>query len=166
MKRSFLCFALMACLAAASHGQALPVPGHWEKVDSLSPGTGLTLIMKSGDRIDGPYAGGDPEALHLRRDDGSLLSVPRIAVRRIVAAQKTDDRLLNGTLTGTAIGFGAGFLLSAAYNAKETASGPIWDGEAVGTYVGFGILGAGVGALTGALCDKAVKQEVVLYQAP
>lgn len=63
------------------------------------------------------------------------------------------DSLANGTLTGAGVGFGAGFLGLAAFNAKETDSGPVWDREAVGYYTAAGLLGAGIGAGLGALVD-------------
>lgn len=63
------------------------------------------------------------------------------------------DSLRNGTLIGAGIGFAAGFLAHAAWNAHETASGPVWDRDAVGYYAGSGLIGAGIGAGIGALVD-------------
>jgi hypothetical protein len=63
------------------------------------------------------------------------------------------DPLLNGMLIGGAIGFGVGFLGMAAYNARETASGPIWDAEALGIYTSAGLLGAAIGAGFGLVVD-------------
>lgn len=67
------------------------------------------------------------------------------------------DSLLNGTLIGAAVGFGAGYLTMAAINAKATDSGPIWDHEARGYYTMAGIMGAGIGAGLGALIDALHK---------
>lgn len=63
------------------------------------------------------------------------------------------DPLLNGVLIGAGVGFAGGFLGLTAFNAKETASGPIWDREALGYYTAAGVLGAAVGAGAGALID-------------
>jgi len=63
------------------------------------------------------------------------------------------DSVLNGLLVGAGVGFGTGFLGMAAFNARETASGPIWDGEALGIYTSVGLLGAGIGAGIGAAID-------------
>ena len=63
------------------------------------------------------------------------------------------DSLLNGTLIGAAIGFGAGYLTMAAVNAEATDSGPIWDRDARGYYTMAGVIGAGIGAGVGALVD-------------
>ena len=69
------------------------------------------------------------------------------------------DSLLNGTLIGAGVGFATGFVGLAAFNAKETATGPIWDGEAIGSYVSAGFLGAAIGAGLGAVIDLARKDQ-------
>jgi hypothetical protein len=69
------------------------------------------------------------------------------------AARPARDSLLNGTLIGAAVGFGAGFATLAIANTNATDSGPVWDGESVGYYIGAGIIGAGIGAGIGALVD-------------
>jgi hypothetical protein len=51
----------------------------------------------------------------------------------------------------------------AAFNAKQTASGPIWDTESRGIYISAGLVGAGIGALTGAVIDGLKKESLVLY---
>jgi hypothetical protein len=63
------------------------------------------------------------------------------------------DSLRNGLLIGAGVGFAAGFLTLAAVNAAKTASGPIWDGEALGYYTSAGLAGAAVGAGLGAVVD-------------
>ena len=73
------------------------------------------------------------------------------------AAPPAKDSLLNGTLIGAAVGFGAGYLTMAAVNAKATDSGPIWDQDARGYYTMAGIIGAGIGAGIGALVDALRK---------
>ena len=95
---------------------------------------------------------------------GALLRIPKKDVDRIETVEEVRDSRRNGVLIGAATGFAAGFLGLAAFNAHETASGPIWDGEAVGYYVSAGILGMGVGALTGYGIDAAVQSGEVLYQ--
>jgi len=65
------------------------------------------------------------------------------------------DRLADGALLGAVVGFAGGFLGLAAYNAAETASGPIWDAEAIGIYTSVGVLGAGIGAGLGLAIDAA-----------
>jgi hypothetical protein len=63
------------------------------------------------------------------------------------------DSLVNGVLIGAGIGFAGGFLGMAAVNAAKTASGPLWDGEAIAIYSSAGLLGAAAGAGLGALVD-------------
>lgn len=65
----------------------------------------------------------------------------------------TRDSLMNGVLIGSGAGFAGGFFGLAGFNARETASGPIWDREAIGYYTAAGLLGAVVGAGAGALID-------------
>jgi F0F1-type ATP synthase assembly protein I len=85
----------------------------------------------------------------------ALIPGPSEADERRAVAQPAParDSLLNGALIGAGVGFGAGFLGLAAFNAKETDSGPIWDAEAIGFYTTAGVLGAVVGAGIGALVD-------------
>jgi hypothetical protein len=86
----------------------------------------------------------------------ALLPSPSLADERRPAAQPAPaarDSLLNGALIGAGVGFGVGFLGLAAVNALETASGPIWDAEAIGIYTSAGLLGAVVGAGIGVLVD-------------
>lgn len=70
---------------------------------------------------------------------------------------KNSDPLWNGALIGSGVGFASGFLGMAAFNAKATATGPIWYDEAVMGYTAAGILGAGIGAGVGAIIDAVRK---------
>jgi hypothetical protein len=96
-----------------------------------------------------------------------VAAVPVSADRaRIAAAQAAPrDSLRNGVLIGAAVGFGTGFLTMAAVNAAKTASGPIWDGEALGLYTTAGIAGAAVGAGLGAVVD-ALQRHVTGTRQP
>lgn len=78
---------------------------------------------------------------------------------------RASDPLWNGVLIGTGVGFAGGFLGLAAFNAKATATGPIWYDEAVMTYTAAGILGAGIGAGVGAVID-AVRRPSVTRSSP
>jgi hypothetical protein len=82
---------------------------------------------------------------------------PTAAPGSSLTRQAAGDSLRNGTFVGMGVGFAAGFFGLAAYNAKETASGPIWDGEALGYYTTAGLLGAGIGAGVGAMIDALNK---------
>jgi hypothetical protein len=72
----------------------------------------------------------------------------------------------NGVLLGAGLGFGTGFLGLAAVNAHQTASGPIWDRGSVGYYISAGLIGAGIGALTGAAVDAGRKDTDILFFRP
>lgn len=73
---------------------------------------------------------------------------------------KNSDPLWNGVLIGSGVGFASGFFGMAAFNAKATATGPIWYDEAVMGYTAAGILGAGIGAGVGALIDAVRRSPV------
>jgi hypothetical protein len=76
----------------------------------------------------------------------------------VVQSAPTRDSLRNGVVIGAGVGFAAGFLTLAAVNAAKTASGPIWDGEALGIYTSAGLAGAAVGAGLGAVVDALHRQ--------
>ena len=103
---------------------------------------------------------GVPRAVHGQephRTQPSVASAPLHLASQAPPANRPDS-LVNGTLTGAAVGFGAGFLIFATVNARATDSGPVWSDENVGYYTGAGIIGAGVGALIGALTDASIRR--------
>jgi hypothetical protein len=110
----------------------------------------LLLVIGLGALLPARVAA-QPAAPALAREPLSIVEQARLAARP--AGQSNPDPLWNGTVIGMTVGFAAGFLTLAAYNAKETASGPIWDAEAIGYYTGAGLIGAGIGAGMGALID-------------
>jgi hypothetical protein len=140
------------------------VPGRWEKVDGLPRGSAIIVTLTSGFRAEYAFAESTPELLVLTNDDAIEVRVAKPDVRTV--ARQRQDRLRNGVLTGAGVGFGAAFLSLAAFNAKQTASGPIWDREAIGYYTAAGLVGAGIGALVGALIDARRKELEVLYSRP
>lgn len=145
--------------------QAGVVPGRWEKVERLDAGTPVVLVLKTADRIEGEYHGLNPESLRVVSVQGHELELPRETVQKVLRGEKVRDSLRNGTLMGAAIGFGAGFASAYLYALSVTASGPVFYKEAVSHYVAVGLIGGGIGALTGALVDAAQKTAEVLYQS-
>jgi hypothetical protein len=101
----------------------------------------------------------------IRDIGGTERILARTEILTIVSAAKIRGKKMKGALIGSAVGFGAGFIGLAALNAHKTASGPIWDGEAVGYYAGAGIGVAAVGAVVGAMISSIHKHQEILFKA-
>ncbi len=142
------------------------IPGRWDKVDRLETGTPIVIVLKSGETLEARFSATKPDSLVFKAIDGTERQVPKAEVEKVTRAEKTRDSLTNGLLIGSAVGFAVGFGGLAIFNAHETASGPIWDGEAVSYYAGAGLLGGLIGALAGMGIDSAVKTQEELYRAP
>lgn len=156
---------VFAVLFSGSLGAGV-VPGRWEKVDALDEGTPMLVLLHSGERLRVTLVRSDADSLMLLTEDGIPLLLPKPQVKRITGVEAIRDRLHDGTLIGLAAGFAAGFVGLAAYNAHVTAGGPIWDGEALGYYAGAGLLGAGIGALAGAVIDASARSPEEYYRSP
>jgi len=162
--RQFTAVALLFLLTLSRVAAAQVIPGRWEKVDALPRGTSIIVTLTSGDRAQYTFAASSSDLLTLLNEDSKEIRFAKSDVRAVERRQS--DRVRNGTLIGAGVGFGTGFFALAAFNAKQTASGPIWDREAVGYYVAAGLVGAGIGALTGALIDAGRKDREILYSRP
>ena len=160
----FVAFSLLCLLTFARNAHAQVISGRWDRVDALTRGSPITVTVASGDRAEYMFVTSSTELLTVINDNGRELRIAKADVRTVERTVR--DRLRNGTLTGAGVGFGAGFFALAAFNNKQTASGPIWDRESVGYYVVAGLIGAGIGALTGAAIDASHKTTEVLYFRP
>lgn len=152
---------VLSVLLCATPVIAQPVSSEWQPVDRLRPGTPVTIILKTGERVEAPLETTTDTALRVTLRQGDELSIAKSDVLMVTARPR--DSLRNGTLIGAGVGFGLGFLGHAAFNAKATASGPIWDGEAVGYYAGTGLLAASIGAAIGAVIDVARRKTEIVY---
>jgi hypothetical protein len=155
---------LVVLLAVPFVGAAQAIPGRWEKVDALTRGSSITVTLTTGSRAQYAFVSSSPDLLVLANEDGKEIQFAKSDVRTIERVR--GDRVRNGVLIGTGVGFGAGFLALAGFNAKQTASGPIWEGEAVAQYIAAGLVGAGIGALTGAAIDASRKEREIIYSRP
>ena len=159
MKR--LVCAVLCVFVGQLFAVAQVIPGRWDKVDALARGSQITVTLAGGDRTDNAFIRSDADVLVLLNGSGSEIRLAKSDVQTVT--QRTQDPVRNGVLIGAATGFGVGFLGLAAFNAKETASGPIWDGESVGIYTSAGLVGAGIGALTGLIVDAGRSTTQLLY---
>lgn len=157
--------AFAALLLAAVQAHADAIPGRWDKVDALQGGTPIVVTLKSGDRLEAAFRHIRPAEIVLQDEQGVERAVPKEAVLKVESGKEVRDRLRNGAIIGAVVGSGAAVLALAGYAARETASGPIWGGEATGYYLGAALVGAGVGALSGMAIDAAGRSREVLYRA-
>jgi hypothetical protein len=141
--------------------QAQVMRGRWEKVASLTQRAKINITLTTGQMFETEFKELLSDALIVNAPSGEL-RIARSDVLTIVRPGR--DPLRNGALIGTGVGFGAGFLSLAAFNAKATASGPIWDQEAIGYYLTAGLIGAGIGLATGSGLDAVRKKGEVLYR--
>src|SRR5262245_19102015 len=129
----FVVILFVGLLTASPVAAAQVIPGRWEKVDVLPRGESITVTLASGHRGEYKFIGSDPLVLIVTSMNGNETRMAKADVQTIV--RQRHDPIRNGVLIGTGVGFACGFLALAAFNAKATATGPIWDRENVGYYV-------------------------------
>jgi hypothetical protein len=134
------------------------IPGTWDRVEALRPGSPLVVTLKSGDRIEGAFKALRLEMLDLTDPAGTELSVRRSEVGRIVA-RGARDNLTNGALSGAGIGLAAALAILAVVGSGDGYVLPSakW---------GAPLLLSSVGGLVGAAIDRAHDSEQLLYIAP
>ena len=165
MKSRAIAIALVSLFFPLSSLSAGIMPGRWEKVAALNPETEIMITLKSGERTESFFVSLGSDNVVIREVTGTVRVLPKTEVLSIITAKKVPDRKLNGVFIGAGVGFGAGFFGLAAWNARATASGPIWDGECLGYYTGAGLIMAAIGAVVGAVIDAVHKDQEVLYMA-
>jgi hypothetical protein len=117
-------------------------PGNWAKVESLIPGTEISVQLTSGDRIQGEFLGLEADAIRLNVGYRES-AYPRPSVVEIQMPGVKDSNK-NGTLIGMGIGAGCAAILAAAsYDKNDPYKNLGWVGiplfAGVGALVGYGI---------------------------
>ncbi len=164
--RSVVC---KTCLLVLFHSVLLHadvIPGRWEKVEAQAPGTGLTGIMKSGDRFDCTFEEVQMDTLVVETGAGER-RVPKVDIQRLETSEPVRDPAKDGTLKGAAIGAIAGgvfFGIVGGAIGDRAGAGRRIAGALVAGAVGAGI-GAGGGAALGFAVDYWHKAPEVLYVA-
>jgi hypothetical protein len=153
--------AILGLLIAYPLPAAQIVPGRWDRVEALPRGAVILVTLTSGDQTENSFVASDPEVLILTNSSGTEIRVAKADILRV--ARQLRDPVRNGVLVGTGAGFGAGFFALAAFNAKQTATGPLWEGEALAQYIGAGLVGAGIGALAGLAIDAGRRTTEIVY---
>lgn len=134
------------------------VPGNWDRVDALQPGSSVMVTLERGDRVQGEFRALDRDMLVVADRAGRELQVPRSDVCTIVALG-VKDNLGNGTLIGAGTGLAAALTILAVLGSEHGYVLPSakW---------GAPLLLAGIGGLIGVLVDRAHEGKEVLYMAP
>jgi hypothetical protein len=163
-KRIITSFASL--LLVASNLWAEVIPGRWEKVDGLKPGTIIIIKLKGGDRMECSFQTTSPSDIAFLDENEVKRKLPKSGVQQIESTEKVGDRLRNGAWIGAGVGAATGMLSWYAYANSVTASGPLWGEEGTGFFLAAGLVGAGIGAIAGTAVDAAIKGNEVLYKAP
>jgi hypothetical protein len=133
-----------------------PVAGSWEGVKAIPPGDEMVVNLRNGQTLKGRLVTVSDTVLTIDHEQratdisrGDLLRIYRLTAK---SAKKS-------TLIGLSIGAGVG-LASSGINA---ANHPIENGEyALGILIS-GMIGAGIGSLTGYIIGSR-KQRVLIYE--
>jgi hypothetical protein len=157
---------IVLCILAAAPLRGQTPPGRWEKVEMLQPGTGVSVRMKTGDRLNGAFSGINQDALEIIDDGAQARKLPKSVIQAVEKLSKKPDRLCNGTLIGALVGVAGGIAGMVAFGNAKT-NGPVhWgDEEGPGYLVGAALAGGAIGAATGAIVDASIKHPEVLYKA-
>ena len=155
---------LLAALLATSL-QAGVIPGRWDKVDSLDLPVDVIVLLKEGKRVEGSLTVRTEESLLIQTSRRDTLTLQRRTIRRVMKAERTPDSTRNGTLIGTGVGFGIGFGTMVAVEKSVTASSFELAEENLSLAILGGLIGAGVGAVSGWAIDRHEPTHEVLYKA-
>jgi len=167
MVRTVVCKTCFLVLFHSVLVHADVIPGRWEKVEAQAPGTGLTVVMKSGDRFDCTFEEVQMDTLVVETGAGER-RVPKVDIQRLETSEPVRDPAKDGTLKGAAIGAIAGgvFFGIVGGGIRGPRDGA---GRAIARALVIGAVGAGIGAGGGAALGFAVdywhKAPEVLYVA-
>jgi len=156
---------LTICIFAAAPLQGQVLPGRWEKIEQLQPGTVIIITLKTGERVEGTFKSINQDAVCVSEGGAQEREIHKSLVQRIETAGKVPDRLRNGTLIGLLIGAASGIAAIVALIYAKTDGPVYWDEDGAGYVISGALVGGGIGAATGAIVDASIKRPDVLYQA-
>jgi len=152
-------------MMSAAVGAADVIPGRWERVEALAPGTELLVSLRGGERLEGVLARMGPGELTISDTAGRERILPRTAVLKIQTAAVVHDRLCNGSLIGSLAGAAAGVAAMIGF-ANAVTHGPVhWDEDGPAYLAAAALAGGGIGAATGALIDARFARHELLFRA-
>jgi len=154
-------FALLAFAAPASAQGVPEAQPHFLGTPAFAnmvKGKTVRVTMSDGTRHEGRILGQTPTELKIGRDLWTTVPLDRIET-----VEEVSRGVQKGVLKGALIGFGSGFGLGTAVLLS------CWGDECAASLLpalGFGALGAGIGAGLGALAGHSHHGSGVIYQAP
>ena len=152
------------CLTAVA-SRAEVVVGRWDKIEITKPGTAVVVNVQGGERLECTFDRVGKEEILFYEFNGKERRLPKSAILKIETAAVVHDRLRNGILIGTLIG-AAGGITTVVAGISHATNGPVyWDEDAGAYLVGGALVGAGIGAATGAIVDASINHREVLYRA-
>ncbi len=147
--------------AADARAQAPTGSEAWSAIEALPAGTSLLIDLSSGPRLRGTLAASGADALTVMLSSGEQRAVAKSAIDRI-RGEGRKDGLSNGIGYGALAGAGT---IAAFFVWAYSTCGDGCDAPAVHEIVpGAMAMGAGIGAVTGLLIDKAIRQRPILYR--
>ena len=157
--RNLILVLVLGCLTSiALHGGV--VPGRWEKLDSLEPGSKILLTSQAGDTVLYTFQSADSTSIKVRDSDGRMRVIPKSHVTRVI---RRNSRSSKRAWIGTAIGAGSGFALG-ALSARGTDETPFARWEVAG--ISLGALGALTGFTIGYFTTENPPDDLVYERAP
>jgi len=149
------------CCAADVRAQAPAGSEGWSAIEALPAGTSLLIDLSSGPPLRGTLAASGADALTVMLSTGEQRALAKSTIDRIRSGEARKDGVGNGIAYGALAGAGtiAGFFVWA----YKTCGG--CDAPAVHEIVPPAMaMGAGIGAVTGFLIDRAIRHRAVLYR--
>jgi len=130
------------------------IPGRWDKVANLVPGTPIVVEMQSGDSIRGTFVSTTDESLAIDSETKNRMTVPKSAVSRVLEERKGKRQTLLGAVIGAGGGVATGLAISASFDETFFARADL-----------MALTCGAIGALTGALIGNSIggddRQEVI-----
>jgi hypothetical protein len=133
------------------------IPGNWEAVEGLRPGTLIVVTLNNGGRIGGIFEALHPMMLEIRDHNGKDSRVARSDIVNIVVSGASDSSI-NGALIGAGIGLAAAGIILGTIGSGEDYVLP-------SAQWGAPLLLSAAGGLLGIVIDRAHRDEQLVYEA-